>query len=121
MALTVKTEQSQVLLTRERTYELHVHNKLGEVPRIVAQREQVEMRGDEVARWLTCTLFVKRDFPKVSNETIDLVGRENDPITVGQLWATIANLLDRWAVEDRPELAEEVRAAATDNTAEATP
>jgi hypothetical protein len=111
MALTIKTEQSQVILTTERTHELHVHNKLGEPQQIHAMREQVEMNGEQVKKWLASTIEVKRTFADVSAETIALAGSEGTLVTVAQLWATVATLIDRWAMEDRPALAEQVASA----------
>lgn len=102
MALTLKTSMSEVVLTRERTYQLTVHNRLGEVARIEALREQVVLKGDEITKLLTDRVPVNRNFADVANETVELVGRPGDPITVGQLWSTVAHLLDRWAIQDDP-------------------
>jgi len=101
MALILHTRESHAVLTMERTFDLRVRNVLGEEPQIEARREQVEIKGDN-ARLLTNAITVRREFHKVSNETVELVGRPGDQVTIGQLWHTMAQILDRWAQEDAP-------------------
>lgn len=103
MALTLKTEQPPAVVTQERTYELLVRNRLGEVPAISARRQQIEMQGTDILRQLTDAVLVERALADVSKESIALAGHAGVNVSVAELWQTIASLLDRWAIEDEPE------------------
>lgn len=108
MTLIIKRTDAEPILTTERTFDLQLLTKLGEKPRIVARREQVDMQGDQVKQWITDKIVVTRELEAVEAENIDVAGTA---VTVSQLMDALASLMDRWAIEDRPQLAENVQTA----------
>lgn len=101
MALTLKSQSVDPIVTKERTFEAVISVRLGETPMVTVRRQQVEMQGDQIKQQLTDAIVVKRDFTKVAEETVEVVPGLS--VKVGQLWEACASLFDKWANEDDPD------------------